>query len=199
MTCVMPSSTVSHEWMTFARAAVVLGVSTRTIERRVKAGQLQARADADGRREVLVQVVSDVASDAVASCPSADDRQVSDVPVVSDNAAVDVRQLVLAVQQVQQVVLADLQAERRRRRAWSVAAGVVLVASVAVVSSMLTRLADVSDQLVAADAERDRLVQQVGQLQNDLARAQVQQNHAASVRPPLLPSWWSMTAVSSSE
>lgn len=56
------------DWLTIAQAAERLGVSTRTIQRHIRAGKLHARHIEN--RRVLVQVMKQVSSDLAAQTQS---------------------------------------------------------------------------------------------------------------------------------
>src|SRR5947209_3580391 len=49
------SATMSFTWQTVEQAAVTLGISTRTIARRIAKGELESRLN-NGRREVYIQI-----------------------------------------------------------------------------------------------------------------------------------------------
>src|SRR3954468_20809240 len=46
-------TSMAYEWQSVEEAAVTLGVSTRTLHRRISKGEVETRLE-DGRREVLV-------------------------------------------------------------------------------------------------------------------------------------------------
>jgi hypothetical protein len=48
------SPTLVNEWLSVEAAALRLGISSRSIARRIQGGQLESRVDANGRRSVLV-------------------------------------------------------------------------------------------------------------------------------------------------
>ena len=56
---------MTDTWVSPLKAAELLGVSERTVWRRIKASELESRADADGRREVRINTpdTSDKSSD----------------------------------------------------------------------------------------------------------------------------------------
>jgi len=56
------ADSISHTWQTVEQAAVMTGVSTRTIARRISNGTMESRVDDNGRRLVLIQSFGHVAA-----------------------------------------------------------------------------------------------------------------------------------------
>lgn len=69
---------MAAKWLTITDAASELGVSTRTIERRAKAGDLETRLSDQGRREVLIDPTptrADMVADSLSVVQETSDRQ----------------------------------------------------------------------------------------------------------------------------
>ncbi len=114
-------------WQTLTDAAAALGVSTRTLQRRIVAGELPSRKDHRGRVEVqvpLADLPSEVAaSHALQAHADAHEQQ----------AAALVRQVSVLTQLVEQhhAELQQVRADNRQAvRAWQLAASVAVVAAV---------------------------------------------------------------------
>lgn len=149
-----------------AEASVVLGVSIRTIERRIARGDLQTERDSSGRQRVRIEVPDDV-----------------EVTTAADAGSEE--EVALAVRGVALTMLKGMEArveqERREASRWTAAAlvgfGVASAAS-AVAVTMTLQAADlrrsVSDTSVEAGEARQGWVealQEVATLRGDLAAA----------------------------
>ena len=69
---------MADQWVSPRRAAELLGISERTVWRRVKADELQSRLDDDGHREIYVQgpvTASDNVSDMLSVVRDQAERQ----------------------------------------------------------------------------------------------------------------------------
>src|SRR3954463_5027081 len=75
---------VAYEWQSVEEAAVTLGVSTRTLHRRISKGEVETRLE-DGRREVLV-CLPDPEPEAIAD----EQVEVTDMPAVQARVSDDV-------------------------------------------------------------------------------------------------------------
>lgn len=168
-------------WITIEQAAVMLGLSVRTVNRHIAAGKLQSRLQ-DGRREVLIEDTPAVgnieqsagAVNAVTADPSVDYETVL---ALADNAADKAELAVSAYQALART--ADERINHTRRLsyvAWSLV-GVMVVISMGAIgwtTSKLTRTAvetehlkrQVNFQTLQADAA-------VGEC-NDLRRALIE-------------------------
>lgn len=108
-------------WMKLSDAASSLNVSTRTVERRIKRGELQTRLTNDGR-EVLVEkpdTVADITSDALSVIERAGEQQ--------NELA---QRIAAAYEHPLRRAEADAtQSRRSARRAWIVTAGVSVILS----------------------------------------------------------------------
>lgn len=170
---------MSTRWMSMAEAASELQISTRTLQRRIQAGELQTRTDA-GRRLVAVDVadnrdnVADTVADTVA-----DMADTSTIQTAQHQAAA----LTIMADRVSSMANArldelhqDVQAARRSARAgWTLAAAGFAVAalvglwSVRAVGDANARqaAADAARTILAAQADTERM--RVSELQTRLA------------------------------
>jgi hypothetical protein len=89
---------MAYEWQSVEEAAVTLGVSTRTLHRRISKGEVETRLE-DGRREVLV-CLPDPEPEAIAD----EQVEVTDMPPVQARVSDDVGSstaIVLAQKEIQ--------------------------------------------------------------------------------------------------
>lgn len=168
-------------WQSLEEAAITLGVSSRTLHRRINKGEVETRL-VNGRREVLVTVAEPVAPDAGASGHAETmETQTVELPVeeVSDDGVSQtmlmlhedrIRRTDLAIMAYQQSVTVSA-AEARRNRigqriAWSVAGGLTVGLFLSVIWA--------THRLTATQAQVDSLNQQLQSLSatTDTARQQ---------------------------
>jgi len=64
---------MAYEWQTIEQASLTLGISTRTLHRRITKGDLETRLE-NGRREVLVCLPEETDQPAIPPGPSADEE-----------------------------------------------------------------------------------------------------------------------------
>lgn len=126
-------TTTPAEWLTIDEAAVRLGCSTRTLQRRVADGKVAAQRREDGR--TLVEVKAPRPSPGVADeIVGQLQRQADDTTRVAALAAVASEQAALAFRdrlETVEIALSDARADGRRWRvAFGVAASVTLSAAV---------------------------------------------------------------------
>jgi len=179
-----------NEWLSVEAAALRLGISSRSIARRIQSGQLESRVDANGRRSVLVCLPAPDVSQ------PAETQPLKDVPiegVVTAGQARDLAQqaMTLVIRSHDDTVLAAraemFAARRSTRRAWAAVAILVIGASVTVgivthnltAASALVRQAEAradqaQAQASALAAERDQLRDQIVQAKVKEAQAQGQ-------------------------
>lgn len=172
---------MSTRWMSMADAASELQISTRTLQRRIQAGELQTKTDA-GRRLVAVDVADN--RDNVA------DTMADNVADMADTAAITMQTaqgqaaaLTVMADRVSSMATArldelhqDVQAARRSARAgWTLAAAGFAVAALVGLWSVRA-VGDANARQAAADAARTILADQaeterarVSELQNRLA------------------------------
>jgi excisionase family DNA binding protein len=155
--------TTPTEWLTLDQAAVRLACSTRTVQRRVNAGELRAQRRDDGRTLVEVEAVSPCPTPVVAAeVVEQMQRQAEDTNRVAALAALASEQTAVAFRDRLSTVESALSDARSTARSWqrlaSVAASVALASAVAVgflvgdraatgrqVSDMGSRLAETED------------------------------------------------------
>src|SRR5947209_66296 len=65
-----PVSNLVNEWLSVEAAAIRLGISSRSIARRIQSGQLESRVDDNGRRTVLITVPAPVEQPVAVSAPA---------------------------------------------------------------------------------------------------------------------------------
>jgi len=177
---------MAENWELIEKAAARLGVSVRTVERRVRSGALKSRLDAKGRREVLVPACptgTDILSDRLSDAQEAAQRQLSLAATAAG----------LAKQSADQA-RGDLQKARRNALAGWTVAGVLLaiLAGAAYIigarggdlaverqraDTLRADLAGARADVSAAEAQAARLV-----LELDAARADVDTARADKAR-----------------
>jgi hypothetical protein len=191
-----------NEWLSVEATALRLGISSRSVARRIQSGQLESRVDANGRRSVLVCLPAPEASQP-AQAPVTNDPPGEAVNVEGINPAVNggisggqARELAqqamtLVIRSHEETVLAaraEVYAARRSsRRAWvavailvvsaSVTVGIVthnLTAAAALVRQSEQRVAQAQAQVSNLTAERDQLRDQMVQARVKEAQAQGQ-------------------------
>jgi hypothetical protein len=191
-----------NEWLSVEAAALRLGISSRSIARRIQSGQLESRVDANGRRSVLVCLpapsVSQPVSAAVKEPASAQSQteQASDEPPVQGISSSQARELAqqaltVVIRSHEETVLASraemFAARRSSRRAWAAVAVLLLGASVTVgivthnltAAAALVRQAEQREnqsqsQIISLTTERDQLRDQMEQARVKEAQAQGQ-------------------------
>lgn len=170
------------EWLNTRQAAAALGITERSVLRRIAGGKLPNRLDDAGRRLVAVEL-PDVEPDAVVTPVMTADTVVTDDDVTRPDAGHDSgmlsvlvddarRSMQVAVVTAQQLArLSEMHADRYRsssRIAWALVGLLTVVVMVAVgfVTFKLTRTDDQLRQLTAAvaaaqvhqvDPDRDQL------------------------------------------
>ena len=180
-----------NEWLSVEAAALRMGISSRSIARRIQSGQLESRVDANGRRSVLVCLPAPGVSQAtsVTAQPPAQPTAQSDPPAeptpgqsVSPVQARELAQqaLTVVIRSHEETVLAArsemFAARRSSRRAWAAVAILLVGASVTVgiVTHNLTAAAGLvrqaeereqhaQTQIADLSAERDQLRDQMVQ------------------------------------
>jgi hypothetical protein len=169
-----------NEWLSVEAAALRLGISSRSIARRIQSGQLESRVDANGRRSVLVCLPAPDVSQRV------DPQPLKDVPiegVVTAGQARDLAQqaMTLVIRSHDDTVLAAraemFAAQRSTRRAWAAVAILVthnLTAASALVKQAEARADQAQAQASTLAAERDQLRDQMVQAKVKEAQAQGQ-------------------------
>jgi hypothetical protein len=170
-----PAPSTSDTWLTITDAAAILGCSTRTIARRLAAGELR-RQERDGRVFVAIPDTLRRPADRMVQAVQEDAEQMRHLSAAVTQAA-EQAGLVLreAVTQARQDAAAAIhraeQAETRGRHAWRVAALLGAVAVIAVTASvsvsleasrlrqdsrqMAATLSAAQDRATAAEAQRD--------------------------------------------
>lgn len=206
-------SPAMQTWMTMEQAAAVLDVSTRTVQRRVAGGDLEARTTDDGRREVLID---DTPSDG--RRPVAPD--VGDMVVEQHDRALALAERVTGVGQVTADHLAE-QARAARRMVAVVGVTLSVVVTVGVVggvwaayrigttdAALAASAADLDDTVADNVALRDDLASTADQLDAERLRASVAEqrledarDQAARLRDQLdeARSWWTVPPMTLSD
>ncbi len=186
-----------NEWLSVEAAALRLGISSRSVARRVQNGQLESRVDANGRRTVLICLPAPAQPAAapaapVIEAPAARTSVASDGAVEPSQARELAQQaMTVVIRSHEQTMLAAreemLAARQSSRRAWAAVAVLVLGASItvgivthhlteaaALVNQSQQRVVQAQDQIDRLTAERDRLRDQVVQAKVQEAQAQGQ-------------------------
>jgi excisionase family DNA binding protein len=152
-------------WTTIDEAAARLGVSTRTLQRRIQSGALRSQRREDGRTLVEVDACPTpvVAPELVERL----ERQAEDTNRVAALAAVTAEQTALAYRDRLQTVEASLQDARSSARSWRVLAVAALSVSLSavVVAGYLggeraatgRQVSDMAERLAAAERAADGL------------------------------------------
>jgi hypothetical protein len=189
---------IVNEWLSVEAAALRLGISSRSIARRVQSGQLESRVDANGRRSVLICLPApDVGQTAEPRAPKdtpADQgsNQTSNQGMTGGQARELAQQaMTVVIRSHEETVLsarADMFAARRSsHRAWvavailligaSVTVGIVthnLTLASALVQQAQKRVDDAQSQVAKLAGERDQLREQMVQAKVNAAEAQGQ-------------------------
>lgn len=155
-------------WQTLEEAALTLGISSRTLHRRIAKGEFQSRME-NGRREVLVSI-ADPAPSAMSDTPVTPIHQQQGGPI--DDLPEDAREMVLALHEdrlrrtdlavmaYQQSVTATAatahRAQLHSRIAWITAGGLTLAAALSAIWT--------THRVTRAQAEVEQLHAQVRQL-----------------------------------
>lgn len=215
---------MAYIWQTVEEAAVSLGISTRTLHRRLARNDLQTRME-NGRREVLVCLPDSEPADAADGGRAAEDPQpaivqpaqhLSDEP--SDSALMlaeeSMRRADLALAAFQQSAAAAQQELRRVRTVGYAAWGVVgcLTAVIIVAVSWAThRVTRAQGDINYLSTEVRRLTDttQLGQRELDTLRRQAEEARIAAAsaktelsllrhtqRPATQPSFWKRLTMS---
>ena len=187
-------SDIVNEWLSVEAAAIRLGISSRSIARRVQSGQLESRVDANGRRSVLVTVpaAASASSAKTAAEPQVIPAEVTAALSAVDQTAQETGQTRAIVQQAMSVVIRSheetvyaaredaFSARRSMRRAWA-AVALLFIAAAATVGIVTHNLTAATDRVHQADQRADkaeRLARNVAvqrdQLQEELTQAKVQ-------------------------
>jgi len=198
------------DWMRVDEAAAALDCSRRTIERRIRSGDLESRLAEDGRR--LVRVAREARTDRQVAAAMLD--TVSDAAERSERLAMVVSGSMDRLSRMHEAGLAE--AERRERSArmsarvaWSIAAAVAVAAAAGVATSWRTasdsregaaraaaeaagaadRASDLRSSLAASRAaeaalaaEMDRLRREIREADRRLASSEAATEAAATVR-----------------
>ena len=170
-----PAPAPSDTWMSITDAAAVLGCSTRTIARRLAAGELR-RQERDGRVLVAIPESLRRPADRMVEAVQADAahmRQLSAaVTQATEQAGLVLREAVSqAKQEAAAAIDRAVEAEARGRRAWrmaallAVAAGIGMTAAVSVAveaarmreegRQLAATLSEAQQRAAAAEAQRD--------------------------------------------
>jgi hypothetical protein len=186
-----------NEWLSVEAAALRMGISSRSIARRIQSGQLESRVDANGRRNVLVCLPAPNVSQPVAAAvkETAAEQSTTENPSqgISSSQARELAQqaLTVVIRSHEETVLAArsemFAARRSSRRAWAAVAILLIGASVTVgiVTHNLTAAAGLvreaeereqhaQTQITGLTAERDQLRDQMVQAKIREAQAQGQ-------------------------
>ncbi len=182
-------------WQTMEEAALTLGVSSRTLHRRITRGEVETRLN-NGRREVLVDVPAPAQEPAQAAQSPADPQPEAtphsvpaDAPALLALHEDRIRRTDLAIAAYQQsVTVAAMEARRWRtgaRFAWSIAGTAVvalfltvvwsthrLTAAFAQVENLSGRVQSLSTESQTQASAAERFRQQAESAQIDAARAQ---------------------------
>jgi hypothetical protein len=192
-----------NEWLSVEAAALRLGISSRSIARRIQSGQLESRVDANGRRSVLVCLPAPNVSQPVSTAvkePAAEHAATDTSDQVKHNGqgnsssqARELAQqaLTVVIRSHEETVLAAraemFAAKRSSRRAWaavaillvgaSVTVGIVthnLTAAAGLVRQAEQREGQAQTQIISLTTERDQLRDQMEQARVKEAQAQGQ-------------------------
>jgi hypothetical protein len=192
-----------NEWLSVEAAALRLGISSRSIARRIQSGQLESRVDANGRRSVLVCLPAPHVSQPVTAAVKEPlgEQATTDTPNqgVNANQGISSSQARELAQQALTVVIRSHEetmlaaraemfaAKRSSRRAWAAVAILLIGASVTVgvvthnltAAASLVRQAEQRDnqsqsQIISLTTERDQLRDQMEQAKVKEAQAQGQ-------------------------
>ncbi|MBV8780884.1 MAG: hypothetical protein JO353_05745 [Phycisphaerae bacterium] len=154
-------SDIINEWLSVEAAALKLGISSRSVARRVQNGQLESRVDANGRRSVLVS--------SPAPQPAAPELHPipAELTAAVDQAAQQTGQTRAIVQQAMSVVIRSHEetmlaaredawaARRSMRRAWA-AVAVIFVGAAATVGIVTYNMTSAADHVRQADQRLDQ-------------------------------------------
>jgi hypothetical protein len=205
-----------NEWLSVEAAALRMGISSRSIARRIQSGQLESRVDSNGRRSVLVCLPAPSVSQPAAAVaqpvtqsPASSDTSATQAQSVSPAQARELAQQALSVviRSHEETVLAArsemFAARRSSRRAWaavaillvgaSITVGIVthnLTAAAALVHQAEERERQAQTEIAGISAERDQLRDQMEQAKISAAQAQGQLSAmtASAKAPSTMPS-----------
>ena len=184
-------SELVNEWLSVEAAAIRLGISSRSIARRVQSGQLESRVDANGRRSVLVCVPAPKPAAPPKPEPHVIPAEVTAALSAVDQAAEASGQTRAIVQQAMSVVIRSHEetmmaaredawsARRSMRRAWAAVAVLVVGAgaTVGIVAHNMTAANDLVRQANQRVEQSDRTVKDVtaqrDALQDQIVQAKV--------------------------
>jgi hypothetical protein len=202
-----------NEWLSVEAAALRLGISSRSIARRIQNGQLESRVDVNGRRTVLI--CTPAPAPEVAPEPAPQEAASQDARLPQDgprDGGIEPSQARELAQQAMSIVIRTheqtlmtaraemLIAQRSSRRAWAAAAMLLVGASitVGVVTHHLTqaaalvkqaqdRVEQTQQQVQVLTSERDRMRELLVQARIDQAQAQGQLA-GMTIKPTTAPS-----------
>lgn len=174
-------SSTPADWLTIDAAAARLGCSTRTLQRRIAAGEVRAQRREDGRTLVEVEAAPAGPAPVAAELVERLEKQAEDTNRIAALAALAAEQTSLAFRRQLDTVetaLSDARATATSwRRAAAAAACVTVVAAVAVgylvgeVATTARQASDTQARLDAAEVERKALQAAQAALRGDLAAA----------------------------
>jgi outer membrane murein-binding lipoprotein Lpp len=184
------TDTVVNEWLSVEAAALRMGISSRSIARRIQNGQLESRVDANGRRTVLICLPAPAPSPTSQAAAASDG--VRDGSLEPGQARELAQQAMTVVIRSHEETMLSARAEmfaarRSSRRAWaavaillvgaSVTVGIVthnLTAASALVHQAESKVDQAQTQVITLTAERDQLRDQMMQARVKEAQAQGQ-------------------------
>ena len=179
-------TTTPTEWLTIDQAAARLGCSTRTLQRRVRDGSVQAQHRADGRTLVEIErpLVAEQTLDRI-------ERQADETNRIAALAAVTADRAIEAYRQQVATVEASLSDARSTARSWrslaavglSVALSASVVAAWFVADAVATRR-HLSDALTAVEGAEGRETVLLSMLSRVTASDTLADRIASAKAPP---------------
>ncbi|NLX57592.1 MAG: hypothetical protein GXY74_00720 [Phycisphaerae bacterium] len=129
---------MAQQWLTLPQAAASLGVSVRTLERRIARGLIESRRLPDGRREVAVNASDTVADNAAGAAPGAvrpvaPQEHAAPVAATQDGSPVESYDRQLSAARTDLLI-----ARRTMRQAWAISTVSMVIAALAVTWAVRT-------------------------------------------------------------
>ena len=152
------TDTMAREWRTVSEAASLLKVSTRTVQRMIKSGQLDSMMDENGRR--LVDVSDSVTQDDNMS------ETLSIVGQQQERALQMANSMIAAASRRAEQVDEQVHQARKNTSRVLMVLGVLLVMSIAAAWQMASSMAQKEGQVVAAKTRISDLESRISEIQD---------------------------------
>lgn len=178
-----PMTTSTATWATIEDAATALGVSTRTIQRRVASGDLPSQKGQDGRTMVRLPELADTQGSIVQAVLQQHDTTVQMSRLLSDSCSSLQRQVAIQSEQFLELQGTLDRARRRSWLGWSLAAVTCASSVVAVVFLSWMRSESVR-HVVTTDAQNQDLARRLVESDKTLADLRIRladSEHAANL------------------